>query len=403
MLKPSARLIPLEAYRGLAALIVLVHHFFLAFAPRVTGRLAELRDEDSLVGTPWFMLFNGTAAVAFFFTLSGFVLSWSYFRRNDLETLRRSFLRRWPRLTGIVVVSTFLSAALYLAGMYYFHEAAQVSGSPWLARQFEPVGNHPNLLRATLQGATTFFTGYAGYNSNLWTMRPEFYGSMFVYMLAAFVVLVLKGRHLLPAMLLMCASAAFVYLPMTSFICGTFLAYAIAHRKPVISPIACGAILLVSLYLLGYLVPIRYYAWAGMAPAQFANQVEQALHTAGSVGVIFATMTNRRLFNNLDNRYFAMLGKLSFPLYLTHTLVIASVSSFCYLWLQTFHLTSVTVLGITFACTLLGTFALSWPLEKFDAWWVTVISRRIAAKEELPEPAHQSNQVQFPLRAGRRD
>lgn len=73
---------------------------------------------------------NGTAAVGFFFTLSGFVLSWSYFQRRDTESLRRAFLRRWPRLAGIVVLSTVLSAALYQAGLYYFSEAAQVSGSP---------------------------------------------------------------------------------------------------------------------------------------------------------------------------------------------------------------------------------------------------------------------------------
>lgn len=380
-MQQSRRLVPLEAYRGLAALIVVVHHFFLAFAPRVTGRLPELRDDSSMIGTPWFLLVNGTAAVAFFFTLSGFVLSWSYFQRHDPASLRRAFLRRWPRLAGIVMLTTILSAALYLAGCYYFSEAAQASGSPWLAQQFKTVGKQPDLLRAALQGATTFFTGYHGYNSNLWTMRPEFFGSMLVYLLAAFMVLVLNGRHLLPALFLLCASAAFVYYTLISFICGTFLAYAISRRQPAVSSAACAAILIASAYLLGYLAPIRYYAWAGVVPTHFADLAELLIHTTGSLGLIFATMANGRLFKRLDNQYFALLGKLSFPIYLSHILVIASASSFCYVQLQALQWPREALLPVTLLCTLLGTLALSWPMEKFDAWWVGLVSRHIAADQ----------------------
>jgi peptidoglycan/LPS O-acetylase OafA/YrhL len=52
----SSRLIPLEATRGIAALIVVVHHFFLGFAPQVTGLLPELRTPSSIIGN-WYYVF----------------------------------------------------------------------------------------------------------------------------------------------------------------------------------------------------------------------------------------------------------------------------------------------------------------------------------------------------------
>ena len=62
----STRLIPLEATRGIAALIVIVHHFFLGFAPQVTGLLPELRTPSSIIGNWYYVFFSGDAAVNFF-------------------------------------------------------------------------------------------------------------------------------------------------------------------------------------------------------------------------------------------------------------------------------------------------------------------------------------------------
>ena len=52
----EGKVIPLEACRGFAALIVLVHHFFLGFAPSVTGLLVETRNDLSLIGR-WYFFF----------------------------------------------------------------------------------------------------------------------------------------------------------------------------------------------------------------------------------------------------------------------------------------------------------------------------------------------------------
>jgi peptidoglycan/LPS O-acetylase OafA/YrhL len=58
------KLVKLEAVRGIAALIVFVHHFMLGFAPR-THDLLFPQEQASLFGTPLFAFVN--ACVVLFF------------------------------------------------------------------------------------------------------------------------------------------------------------------------------------------------------------------------------------------------------------------------------------------------------------------------------------------------
>jgi peptidoglycan/LPS O-acetylase OafA/YrhL len=94
-IKYSHRLIPLEAARGIAAAIVVVRHYFLAFAP-IT--------RESLVGFWYFAFINGTGAVNFFFVLSGLVLYWGFFRTGDIKKLKIALLKRLPRLAAPVLI-----------------------------------------------------------------------------------------------------------------------------------------------------------------------------------------------------------------------------------------------------------------------------------------------------------
>lgn len=152
------RLIPLEAYRGIAAFIVLIHHFFLGFSPYTTGLLEQLRNKDSFIGQPFFALFNGTAAVGFFFTLSGFVLCWSYFNHENPQKLLLAFIKRFPRLAATVTITTVGSYFLFRLNLYYFHEASKISLSPWLdafANGLTP-GFEPSFIDSIVQGVTTF-------------------------------------------------------------------------------------------------------------------------------------------------------------------------------------------------------------------------------------------------------
>src|ERR1700730_17551481 len=110
MLKADhSKLIELEVLRGIAAMIVLFHHFLLVVAPRLHGRNFP-DDPIALVRTPLFALANGTAAVAVFFVLSGFVLTFRAMEKRNWTQLLVGVLKRWPRLVPLVATVNVLSA-----------------------------------------------------------------------------------------------------------------------------------------------------------------------------------------------------------------------------------------------------------------------------------------------------
>lgn len=344
----------------MAAFIVLVHHFFLGFSPATTGLLPATRRADSMIGQPYFAFFNGTGAVGFFFTLSGFVLCWSYFNQEDQGKLRLAFLKRFPRLAGVVTLTTVLSWSFFKLGLYQFDGAAKVSGSPWLAA-FASAGWTPAFH-------PSFFSGESQYNTNLWTMQQEFFGSMVVYMLAPFIATVLGYRYRVYAVIVLSLSALYYSQYILPFVAGTFLSSYLAKKKVAIPTFTCLLMICAGLYLLGYMIPEKSYNWVALLPAPRAHQI--GMHTLGALSIIFATMANRSVFNRLTGRFFRFLGQLSFPLYLVHTLVICSLSSWVYLQMSARGSDTTSTLLVTFAVTAVGSIIASVPLWRFDDWWV---------------------------------
>jgi peptidoglycan/LPS O-acetylase OafA/YrhL len=352
-----------------------------------TGYLEGLRTPESLSGAYYFFMFNGNAAVSFFFVLSGFVLCWSYFNDGDQHRLVKSFVKRFPRLVFIVTVTTVLSYFLFYFGLYHFVDAGLRSGSPWLASfggaGWTP-GFEPGFLAAFAQGVTTFFTGLSSYNANLWTMKPEFFGSMIVYMLAGFISIVLGRRYLNYSFVILSISSLGYNPLIFPFVLGVFLSVRVAQGvKPLPLPV-CLSLIVFGLYLLGYVIPEEHYAWASLVPGSVAGTFRTSLHALGSGLIIYATLSNERLFKSMTGRAFVMLGKISFPLYLVHTLVICSLSSVTYVALSDAGWTAPTVLILVFAVTLAASVAASWPLSRLDDWWVAAVNR--ASRKLLTRP-----------------
>jgi peptidoglycan/LPS O-acetylase OafA/YrhL len=368
-------LVPLEAYRGIASLIVLVHHFFLGFSPETTGLLKEVRHADSLIGSPFFVLFNGTGAVSFFFVLSGFVLCWGFFQTENASLIRRSFFKRWPRLAGPVVLTTIASCLLFKWHLYYFAPAAEISHSPWLGTfaygGWTP-GFHPSMGNAIRQGIFTFWTGQNAYNTNLWTMRPEFLGSLLVFVLAMFIHAVLRYKSLLWAGVMLGAGLMPLNDYLLPFIVGVILSAHVARPSGWrLSPAWAMGWIGLGLYLLGYAESIGAYSWGAALERTGLTQVQVQvlLYTLGSALIIQATMSCDSVFRFMDNRVAAVLGRLSFPLYLVHVLVICSASSAVFVALHGRAWPMAQTLGVTFGVTLLLSLICAWPLMRFDEWW----------------------------------
>jgi peptidoglycan/LPS O-acetylase OafA/YrhL len=304
----------LDGLRGCAACVVLFAHILIALHSHLNA------------------LFNGNAAVCVFFVLSGYVLT-DLSRRSGLSFPAQA-LRRYVRLVAPMLVTSSFAWALLAAGLYRNREAAAALDSWWLARwyQFEP--SFGGMVVETLYGV--FVSGQSIYNCNLWTMRPELIGSLYIFVINAtaparglrticYVALALfywaDYLALFPAGALLCefqpeiASAVSKLrgnvpaLPAVSFAVGLFLSMIITTES-------------------------EFTGWVfGWLPrlAAAAQDNDMHWHMLGASIVVATTLHWPLAQGVFGSRLGRFLGKISFVLYLVHVPIICSFMAWAFL------------------------------------------------------------------------
>jgi peptidoglycan/LPS O-acetylase OafA/YrhL len=345
----SNRIIRLEACRGIAAWVVVVSHSMLVFTPETIYQLA---------GSIFFFAVNGAAAVAFFFVLSGYVLSARFFENPDPDRMASAAIKRLPRLALLTTLVTLTSAALWMADLYQ-------EGAPLLP------DIHPSLTGAFKEGAwRTFMAGDASYDSSIWTMVYEFRGSLLVFVTAPFLVLVLRRRLVWLAFPF--AAVVFHYADplMIFFLCGMAIAY---YQKDIPRfpwPVT-AALFAAAVFLLSYNPTSLYVIDNRIVANHYQPNAILLAWAVGASCLIVAVLQSAVAERLLDNRIGAALGYLSFPAYLVHFPILWSAGS-----------TINTATGnpvFASICTIALTAIASWPLAFVDAAWVRFLNRRVGA------------------------
>jgi peptidoglycan/LPS O-acetylase OafA/YrhL len=323
----ASKLLALDSARGVAALAVVFHHAACAFAP------ALVHDRYA----PWLrVVFQGPFPVRFFFVLSGFVLSLSFFRSGRVATLRSAAVRRYFRLAVPAAASVALAYGLATLGLYFNQQAGVAQHQPetqrWLLRWYK---FEPSAADAVAEaGWRTFFAFNPDrtYNNVLWTMGAEFRGSLFVFALVALVGglrnraaayllvgLILRGLgqyHLIDFL----AGAA---------LCDWYVGRGERTGWTVRESFALGLLMVAAGLVIG-----------GSAPAEIETARDaggvippRLWLSAAAVLVVAGIVVSPVLQSGLAARPLALLGKMSFSLYLVHVPVLCSLSCWLYLWL----------------------------------------------------------------------
>ncbi|MGX7872554.1 acyltransferase family protein [Mesorhizobium sp. ORM6] len=363
----------LELLRGVAALVVLNGHSLRAFAPAAEG--AGGAPAQSLKTSLAFVAFNGGSAVYLFLVLSSYVLVKRYFQTRKAQDLLLGAIKRLPRLAGPVLVATLASCAIFKLDLYFFEDAAAVTQSEWLSR----FGNASKVLSrdtasfadAFLQGAwRTFIYGDKYYDSSLWTMIVEFWGSMLTFALAP-IVFFLQGRWALLSWFCI-ATGVFLALQVSFFFCAfpaSLLLYPLLAMGLRPNRWVRGVMVLVSLALLGYAGDAVGIYWPfAMLETAVSDDVglrQACVAIPASIMLVYAVLSVNEPPSWLSSKPARFLGDLSFPLYLVHVPVICSLASWVLL------VSGSTALGA--AAGILGSILAALPLAAFNNWWVRAL------------------------------
>jgi peptidoglycan/LPS O-acetylase OafA/YrhL len=378
--QPSAKDMPLEAIRGVAAISVVLWHAMLGFFPEKSGFFPQFPDSSSLAGEPWFGLVYGTAAITLFFVLSGYVLTRRYFETHDGGIILRGILKRWPRLAGPVLIVVMASWSLFALHAYAHVEAAAITKSPWLSH-FANVSDKPftpGFFDAINQGVfATFFYGESYYDSSLWTMRYEFGGS-FIAFGAALALGLFRGVSQYAAACALGVLLIFLNAngpAFSPFVVGVGLAYFLPHETkwPPFAPFAAIAL---AIYLFGF--SGKSLGAYGFFPPALGGAVSN-FHILASLLLISAVEHGPQSLRRwLSGRVCAFLGALSFPIYLVHVLVICSAGSAAIVWANGAGWSLEAARGLGVAVTLPLAVLAALPLIAFNTYWVGAVNRFVA-------------------------
>jgi peptidoglycan/LPS O-acetylase OafA/YrhL len=343
----------LDGLRGIAAFIVVLHHFAAAFYPAAYLGLDITQHsgvERLLLTTPLGLLIAGNFSVCIFFILSGYVLSAGFFRTGDSRTLASLAYRRYFRLLPPVLLSGLVAWALLRANLFPVRETALLTGSSrWLAGCWNFTPSFKGMLGESLFGV--FFRHQANYNNVLWTMTYEFFGSFLVFAVAGLFGKT-RGRYLAYAVILF----AFLHTYYLAFFLGLILAD-IERNTPgffrgLSSPFVTIAFMLAGFYL-GAVPPFpdvesAWYAWTKAMP--FSRYSPEFWHIAGALFVMLAVMSSKALQKFFAMRLPLWLGKVSFSMYAVHVIVLGSLSCFLFIALHSvtgYNTAALITLGVT--------------------------------------------------------
>lgn len=332
------RLKYLDGLRGIAALVVVFHHFMVAFFPSTYSGLDAHSHfwgfkYDVFVSHSFFNLFLcGNFAVCIFFVLSGMVLSRQFLITRDPSVLTEQAVRRYFRLIVPIFASVFIAFILVQADCFFHKPAAVLTKSDfWLGAlwphkytvmQFLSIGLVDVLLR-----------GENNMNNALWTMPIELFGSFLVFATLALTQYA-RRRFLIYGLLIF----AHLWLQSYYYICfiaGIMMMDAgVNHIKWATQwrPVPSFGILVFALLLGSF--PSGDPMYIGDFYSRFLLPVTACAnlyHCIAAILLIAAIHNLAFMQRFLEAKPLLFLGRISFSMYLLHSLVLGSVIMFTFL------------------------------------------------------------------------
>jgi peptidoglycan/LPS O-acetylase OafA/YrhL len=294
-----------------------------------------------IAASPLFFLIDGASAVCIFFVLSGYVLTplFTYSR----ATGGAHILSRFVRLGVPVLAGCAFSVVLFQIFARYAQPASMIAHSQWLAENWRPSADLWFLRDALVNGLLLGFRGASvvqwfgfpasalapmsdSYMSPLWTLSLEFYGSILVLILT-------RSRSWV---LLIAASIIFSRTYLLCFLAGHIAARCNLGDKRIATPWPLAA----AIATLGVSVCMASHFWNPRPILEFCALPQRILppcptaNPAYLMRIYGATAFTIAIMQCLPARAFLgqknlrALGRLSFPLYLTHWPIIFGLGSF---------------------------------------------------------------------------
>jgi len=377
----SGKLVPLEGLRGIAAAIVVLYHLVLGFTPKGVGVVPHGHGGWDVVIQFGLGMLNGSAAVAVFFVLSGFILSLPFSKDRSIGRILVAILKRWPRLAMLTTIACLFAWALIWVSHNNYKAAAHVIGTRWMATHGNsPIAGHPDMgWREALRDGLyrVFLFGDVHFDSPLWTMRIELFGSFAIF-LAAPILFAIKSwpvRLSLIALVMVWAGGTYPITYISDFLVGVVMAMLFSeNRMPNFRNWQAAIVGVLAIYLFSFTYEQKLLIHAPIKAILPVGDTSHFVWDASAALLIMVLLGNPFLRRVFSKTWAVWLGLLSFPIYLLHGPIMLSAGA------SSFN-GAITVLGKTSsalmaaAVSVVLTLVCAVPLVWVDKAWTQVLGR----------------------------
>jgi peptidoglycan/LPS O-acetylase OafA/YrhL len=313
--------------------------------------------------------------------LSGLVLSLGFFkRRGDYTQLCPMLIKRIPRLSIPIFVMGLIVLILMKAGLFFNIPAGRLIENIGLAYNYNFQPSLPHLLKFSFFDVYFQYDLNTSYNVNLWTIGWEIRGSI-VSALVLICCYQVRARAV-PFLILV---ALFTYLAnpyYLVFLTGMVLAYIYTNRQDIIEKFKRSVILrilLILVFIISYLSNI-FFIFAQMEHAMNLSLIVTTFL------LIFICFTFRFAEWFYSCRLSRFLGAISYPLFITHYVVICTFSSYLILnlWEPGNDIVIIYISFWTFVVSI-AVAAAFYPIEKLSMFAAQKLFQYVRVR--MPKPA----------------
>lgn len=346
----SERYQSLDGLRGIAAVVVLLHHSLL-LVPALAAPYYETHGvgqvgswEWWLVETPLHLIWEGKAAVYVFFVLSGIVLTLPV-----LKTTRFSWRAFYPQRLIRLYLPVWAAVVFGVLTMELVRRSGD-TGSLWLRERLTTV------TPGTFIKDMTLVLGNGGLVSPLWSLRWEI---LFSIALPLFVWAAAKWTNLNVAKIVLCLvvvaaggvlqNSVLLYLPM--FLTGAVIATgmpALRRVSQVGGRSRFAGLVWGAAFGVGLLLMTSHWVAQGLGVPVAVVDSTSGPMLAGACIIVVSAIFWAPVSNFLTKSAVQWLGRISFSLYLVHEpIVVASGYLFgpSHVWLAILCAIPVAVLA----------------------------------------------------------
>ena len=170
----------IDGLRGIACIMILVHHFMVGFFPAsYYGETVAIHGnhawETIFSQTPLGVVINGNFWVCVFCSLSGLVQAYKIIYQDDLSKIGNDMVKRYFRLALPVFVVSFMVFIMMQLNLFYNVNANKIVQSPWFGAFYAEKVSLKTVFVSSF--VTVWFNEDATFSNAFWMLKYIFLGS----------------------------------------------------------------------------------------------------------------------------------------------------------------------------------------------------------------------------------